>query len=139
MSQTDCECSELEVEYHLELLLPKLQKKIDDYHKKIGGSSVIIGKSFLSESRGPMLVKYQGRKYWKLVLESRSEFGGTSSTVYGFIRKVDGAVFKPAGWKKPETRTKTAIRGFITDEFPEDYFTIYGVIYVLDDAYPYGV
>jgi|TARA_R110000824_G_scaffold8122_6_gene36838 hypothetical protein len=109
--------------------------KIDDNHDALYSknyTSTVIGKSYLSETKPPLLVKKKGRTYWKLILESRSDFGGYSGTVYAFIRKSDGAVFRPSGWKKPETRTKMAIRGYITDEFAQDYFSAHGVIYDME-------
>lgn len=124
--------TELEIEHCLEMLMPKLQQKVDDYYgglDKRSPLSMIVGKSFLSEAKPPILTKKKGRVYWKLILESRGDFGGSSSTVYGFIRKSDGAIFRAADWKKPETRTKGAIRGFVTEESPEDYFTCHGVVY----------
>jgi len=127
-----CKYSELELEHHLEILLPKLQKKVDDNHDALylnNYTSTVIGKSFLSETKPPLLVKKRGRVYWKLILESRSDFGGYSGTVYGFVRRKDGAIFRAATWKQPETRTKSAIRGYITDEYAEDYFTSHGVVY----------
>lgn len=132
MLETNCKYSELELEHHLEILLLKLQKKVDDNHNALylnNHTSTVIGKSFLSEGKPPILVKKRGRIYWKLILESRSDFGGYSGTVYAFIRKSDGAIFRPATWKKPETRTKKPIRGYITDEFPEDCFAPHGVVY----------
>ena len=132
MPEIICKYSELELEHHLEILLPKLQKKVDDNHDALylnNYTSTVIGKSFLSETKPPLLVKKRGRVYWKLILESRSDFGGYSGTVYGFVRRKDGAIFRAATWKQPETRTKTAIRGYITDEYAEDYFTSHGVVY----------
>ena len=131
MSEIEISCSELEIEHCLEMLLPRLQKKVDARHDAMHKKYVVVGKSYLSESQPPLLVMKPGRKYWKLVLENRGDFGGSSSTVYGFIRKHDGAIFRPATWRKPETRTKTAIRGYITDEFSEDYFTAGGVVYAV--------
>ena len=133
--RVDIESSELEVEHCLEMLIPRLQKKVDDRHNLIcekSPSSTIVGKSFLTESRPPVLTKKKGRVYWKLALESRNDFGGHYSPVYGFIRKSDGAIFRPATWRKPETRTRNAIKGFVTEEFPEDYFTAFGVIYDME-------
>lgn len=134
MSQIELEdvTTELEVEHCLEMLLPKLQRKVNDRHNLVyerNPSSTIVGKSFLTETKPPILTKKKGRVYWKLILENRNDFGGHSSTVYGFVRKSDGAIFRPATWKKPETRTRNAIKGFVTEEFPEDYFTAFGVLY----------
>lgn len=123
------ETSELEVEHNIEMLLPKLQKMVDDYYGSFDTGPVIIGKNFLSESRPPILTKKKGRVYWKLILEHQNDFGGNSKGVYGFVRRSDGAILKAATWSKPETRTKGAIRGYITDEFAKDYFNAHGVIY----------
>ena len=64
-----------------------------------------------------------GRKYWRVWKD------GGQKSVYGFVRKEDGAIFKAATWKAPQTKTKTASRGSVTDEFPLDYVTAYGVKY----------
>jgi len=133
--ELDFEPTELEIEHCIEMLVPKLQRKVNDHYDAIykrGTHSAIVGKSYLSESKPPLLTKKKGRVYWKLILENRNDFGGSSSTVYGFVRRADGAVFRAADWKKPETRTKRAIRGYVTDEFPEDYFTAYGVVYDME-------
>jgi len=129
MSELNFEPSELEIEHCLEMLLPRLQQKVDEWYHRHCATPQVVGKSFLSEIKPPLLRKEKGRIYWKLILESRTEFGGNSSTVYGFIRREDGAIFRAATWRSPETRTQTAIRGYITDEYPEDYFTSTGVIY----------
>ena len=131
MSQISIEPSELEIEHALSELLPTLQIKINMRHNQFKAPPQIVGKSFLSESLPPKLLVEKGRVYHKLLVEDRSSFGGCSQTVYGFVRRKDGAIFRAATFKQPETRTKTAIRGFITDEFAEDYFTGYGVIYAL--------
>jgi hypothetical protein len=130
-SQFDIECSQLEIEHNLEMLMPKLQRKINDWHTTYLTPSQVVGKSFLSETKPPLLTMQPGRVYWKMTLENRNDFGGSSSSVYAFIRKKDGAIFKPATWRQPETRTQSAIRGHVTDEFAEDYFTAHGVIYAL--------
>ena len=118
---------------HSELdgLLPQIQAKVNINHNQIAKSHVIVGKTFLSESRPPVLAVQKGRVYYKLILENQNDFGGNSASVYGFIRRKDGAIFRAATWKQPETRTKTAIRGHITDEYCIDYFTAYGVTYAI--------
>tara|TARA_R110000824_G_scaffold165209_1_gene341767 strand:+ start:80 stop:400 length:321 start_codon:yes stop_codon:yes gene_type:complete len=73
---------------------------------------------------GPVVIGHDyGRKYWRIWKKDQ----GTS--VYGFVRKEDGAIFMPAGWKGPQTKTKTAIRGYVTDDYPLDYVGAYGVKY----------
>jgi hypothetical protein len=121
--------SELEVEHNVEMLLPKLQKMVDNHHNSFSSGPLIVGKNFLSESKPPIITKKKGRVYWKLILEYQNDYGGSSKGVYGFIRRSDGAILKAASWKNPETRTKGAVRGYVTDEFAQDYFNAHGVVY----------
>jgi len=129
MSQIDLAPSQLELEHRLQWLLPRLQEKIDEHYNRQGKAQIVLGKTFLSEADTPLLRMTKGRTYWKLIKESRSDFGGHSSTVYGFIRIHDGAILRAATWRQPETRTKGAIRGNIMDEYCEQFFTPWGVIY----------
>ena len=50
-----------------------------------------------------------GRKYWRIWKD------GGQKSVYGFVRKDDGAIFRAAGWKGPQTKTKSAICGYLHD------------------------
>ena len=131
MSQTKLSYSELEIKYILDGLVSQIQTKVDSNYEKYKAPKQIVGKSYLSELKPPILTIHNGRVYYKLILESTSDFGGNSATVYGFIRRKDGAIFRAATWKQPETRTKTAIRGHITDEYCIDYFTPHGVTYAI--------
>jgi hypothetical protein len=131
MSEIDTSHSELEIKHILDGLLPQIQTKVNLNYNKYRPPPQIIGKSFLSELNPPVLAVQKGRVYYKLILENQNDFGGNSATVYGFIRRKDGAIFRAATWKQPETRTKTAIRGHITDEYCIDYFTAYGVTYAI--------
>ena len=131
MSQPKPNYSELEIQHILGELLPQIQLKVDSNYKKYKAPKQIVGKSYLSESKPPVLTIQNGRVYYKLILQNTSDFGGNSATVYGFIRRKDGAILRAATWKKPETRTKTAIHGYITDEYCIDCFTPYGVIYAI--------
>jgi len=123
--------SELEIEHTLKELLPQIQAKVNVSHTRHARPHTIVGKTFLSESKPPVLAVQKGRVYYKLILENQNDFGGNSASVYGFIRRKDGAIFRAATWKQPETRTKSAIRGHITDEYCIDYFTAYGVTYAI--------
>ena len=131
MTPTTPAYSELEIGYILKELISKIQIKVNSNYEKYKSPVQIVGKSYLSELRPPVLTIQKGRIYYKLILESTSDFGGNSATVYGFIRRKDGAIFRAATWKQPETRTKTAIRGHITDEYCIDYFTPHGVTYAI--------
>jgi hypothetical protein len=129
MKELDWSPSELEIEHCVEMLVPELQKKIAEKYERYKSPRQIVGKHFLSETTVPLLKTKRGRVYWKLILEHQDSFGGVSQSVFGFIRRRDGAIFKAATWRKPETRTATAIRGYVTDEHAGDYFTQHGVIY----------
>jgi len=131
MSEINTSHSELEIKYILDGLLPQIQAKVNINYEQVARPQIIVGKTFLSESRPPVLAVQKGRVYYKLILENQNDFGGNSASVYGFIRRKDGAIFRAATWKQPETRTKTAIRGHITDEYCIDYFTAYGVTYAI--------
>ena len=52
----------------------------------------------------------EGSKYWKLVKYTPGKKYGTS--VYGFVRKADGAILRAASWKAPALNHA---RGFVTD------------------------
>jgi len=125
------EYSELEIEHTLNELLPQIQAKVNINYSQHASPQIVMGKTFLSESNPPVLTVQKGRVYYKLILENQNDFGGNSASVYGFIRRKDGAIFRAATWKQPETRTKSAIRGHITDEYCIDYFTAYGVTYAI--------
>lgn len=126
--------TELEIEFCMTNLLPELQTMVDNHYTTfMRPTQMVIGKTFLSSGKPPLLVIDKGRVYWKLVLENQNDHGGAgigySRTVYGFVRRKDGAIFKAATYRRPQTETKTAIRGYITDESPMEYFTPHGVIY----------
>jgi len=127
--QADKNYSELEIEHIMTGLLPEIQEKVDENYQKYYTKNQVVGKSYLAELKAPIVTMAKGRVYYKLVLESQNDWGGSSSTVYGFIRRKDGAIFRAATWRQPETRTKTAIRGYVTEEYAMDYFTPHGVIY----------
>lgn len=71
----------------------------------------------------------KGRVYWKIFVDTYDARSGQTSNIFGFVRQKDGAIFRAATYKAPETRTKTAIRGYVYDENPEEYFGKYGIIY----------
>ena len=89
---------------------------------------------YMSESF-PTLPRYiirvsEGSTYWKLIREvDESSSFSRDTSVHGFIRKSDGAIFKAASWKAPYTKGKSAIRGYVTDEFAKSTLTPHGIIY----------
>jgi len=73
----------------------------------------------------------KGRKYWKILIDEidRDDHRFTSTRVFGFVRRQDGAIFRAASFKAPETRTKSAVRGYVWEETAGNTFTWTGVSY----------
>ena len=73
----------------------------------------------------------KGRKYWKILIDEtdRDDRYFTSTRIFGFVRRQDGAILRAANMKAPETRTKNPIRGYIWDEDAGNTFTWTGINY----------
>ena len=80
----------------------------------------------------------KGRVYWKIFIDEQempTGFGDAryaysgKTRIFGFVRRKDGAIFRAATYKQPETRTKTAIRGYVFDDSPSEYFNDHGIVY----------
>ena len=71
----------------------------------------------------------KGRVYWKIMIESHDEWGGSRERIFGFVRREDGAIFRAADMKAPETRTKNPIRGYIWEEDAGNTFSWTGINY----------
>jgi hypothetical protein len=73
----------------------------------------------------------EGRVYWKLMRASNPGLHGLSNSrsVHAFVRKKDGAIFRPASCKAPYTKGKSAIRGYVTDDWASSVLTPHGVAY----------
>ena len=106
-----------EINWHFERFVGLIQKMQDDK-----------GRLSVRDERNQVRVE-KGRVYWKIFIDNYDEWSGQKSQIFGFVRQRDGAIFRPATYKAPETRTKTAIRGYVYDENPEEYFGKYGIIY----------
>ena len=107
-----------EIDWHFERFIGLIQKMQDD-------------ESQLSiQAEGwPHVRVEKGRVYWKIFVDTYDNWSGQVSQIFGFVRRKDGAIFRAATLKAPETRTKSAIRGYVYDDHPEEYFTKYGIIY----------
>jgi|TARA_B110000438_G_scaffold285610_1_gene315893 hypothetical protein len=79
----------------------------------------------------PEIAVHPGRTYWKVVKQDPVEHGGgRQCSVYGFVRKSDGAIFKAATYKAPYTKGNSAIRGYVNDGANGlKSVTPYGVVY----------
>lgn len=66
----------------------------------------------------------EGKKYWKIILKSKK---GTGRSVYAFVDKVSGALYKPASWNAPSLKH---IRGNINDPSGLEACHEYSVVYL---------
>jgi len=117
MSEIDLGPSELEIEHAFEMLVPKLQNLLTEHFNKNYQNLTV-----------PRLEVQKGRKYWKLISSDKSSFGNSRS-VYGFVRREDGAILRAATWSAPELRVKNPVRGYVTDEDCLQWFGPAGVRY----------
>ena len=102
-----------------------LQKHLDDFVSEITALVEDHSKKCFPMLETPVVGVDAGRKYWRIWKTT-----GSSKSVYGFVRKDDGAILRAATWKAPQTKTKSAVRGYITDPNPLDYCGPYSVNYV---------
>lgn len=94
----------------LDALMVAVNAKLADYN----------GKNF-PNLPCPIVSADPGFRYVKLVRED------SSKSVYGFVDKVDGAIYMAAGWKKPALN---GARGNINDaDFGFSACGPYGVVY----------
>ena len=75
------------------------------------------------------IIVKKGRKYWKIMVDAHDEWSGHRSTIFGFVRREDGAILRAANLKTPETRTKNPIRGYIWEEDAGSTFSWTGINY----------
>jgi hypothetical protein len=107
-----------EIEYAFETFVENVQQMVNEHFAKNYTNLV-----------PPEIAVHPGRIYWKVVKEDMQEYG-VSCSVYGFVRKSDGAIFKAATYKAPYTRGGSAIRGYVNDGANGmDSVTPYGIIY----------
>ena len=101
-----------------------LQNQLDDFVTEIETLVHNHYKNRFPNLELPKIGVDNGRKYWRIW-----KADGSSKSVFGFVRKDDGAILKAATWKAPQTKTKTAVRGYLTDEDRINTCTAYGVVY----------
>jgi len=111
------ERSREEIDYAFETFVAGLQTMLDNHYAE---------DEYL---KAPEVVVNGGSKYWKVIRRDKnSDHGGAS--VFGFVRKEDGAILKAANWSAPFVKGPSAVRGYVTD--PNNGLssvTIYGVVY----------
>lgn len=116
------EYSEEEISLAFEHFIESAQKIVDNY----------LQTNFPTLPRQRVFAK-EGSVYWKLLREDVIEGGETrfvrGDYIHAFVRKRDGAIFMPASRKAPQTKGKSAIRAYVTDEWAASVLTPHGVCY----------
>ena len=111
--------SQIEIEYAFETFVEKIQHMVNEHFAKN-----------YANLTAPTIAVYPGRTYWKIVKEDAPDQFGQQASVYGFVRKSDGAIFKAATWKAPYTKGQSAIRGYVNDSSNGmNAATPYGIVY----------
>jgi hypothetical protein len=109
-----------EIEYALEIFVENVQQMLNEHFA--------TNYAMLTP---PEIGVHPGRTYWKIVKQDAIEQGGgRQCSVFGFVRKSDGAIFKAATWKAPYVKGGSAIRGYVNDNANGmNSVTPYGVVY----------
>ena len=106
--------SKEEIEYAFETFVEGVQQLVNEHYSDT---------QYLT---APKIVIRGGSKYWKVVTDQ----DGNGYSVFGFVRKEDGAILKPASWRAPFVKGPSAVRGYVTDSLNGmGSVTPYGVVY----------
>jgi hypothetical protein len=108
------EYSDTEIEFHFEAFVEGIKERVAAHYAK----------DFPTLTPDVITVQ-PGRSYWKIV-KGRD---GYSMSVYGFVRKADGAILKAATWKAPYTRGNNYVRGYVMEDDALAKTTPYGIVY----------
>ena len=101
-----------EIEWHFKRFVEKAQERLDKHIEEAGGP---VGREATIEIS-------KGRVYWKLIYADRWPTDSyTHRSVWGFVRRKDGAIFASASWRTPQMRTKNPIKGYIWEDEHEFY------------------
>ena len=100
-----------EVEFHLDGFLEQCNEMLKEhYDSKFDGSLA-----------APDIKVYPGGKYYKI---SKKEKRSSSESVWFFVSKDDGNIWKAASWKAP---AKNFPRGNILEDVAKDVISVYGL------------
>jgi len=107
--------TDLEIEFHFEAFIEGIKEKVAAH----------FANDF--PTLKPCYIEVQpGSTYWKIV-KVDGHNGGQS--VFGFVRKADGAILKAAGWKAPYVRGNNYVRGYVMEDDAIAKATPYGIVY----------
>jgi hypothetical protein len=98
-----------EVEFHLEGFIKECEEILKEhYEAKFPTLSV------------PCIKVYPGGKYYKVAKKDQSH----NESVWFFVSKEDGNIWKPASWKAP---ARNFARGNILEDKANDVIGVYGI------------
>lgn len=80
-----------------------------EFNEKLATFMDGIKDLMIRAGRGCHLSYKEGQRYVKIIT---STDGIVGRSVYGFVDKTDGAIYRPASWRSPSTKH---IRGYIYD------------------------
>ena len=104
-----------EIEYAFETFVEGIQNKLNEHYAQ-----------HLSNLTPPTVSVRGGSKYWKIV----TNYYPSGYSAFGFVRKEDGAILKPASWRAPFVKGPSAVRGYVTDSLNGmGSVTPYGIVY----------
>ena len=110
--------SKEEIDYAFETFVEGIQNKLNEHYAQ-----------HLKNLTPPSVIVRGGSKYWKVVTGALNGDGYCYS-VFGFVRKEDGAILKPASWRAPFVKGPSAVRGYVTDSTNGmGSVTPYGIVY----------
>jgi hypothetical protein len=113
--------SQEEINFGFEKFVENVKNLIFEDHKRVWGEN-------FKPEEAPEVTVSRGRVYWKVITQDRGRYGAGQRSVYGFVRKADGAVLRAAGWAAPALNQA---RGFVTDEdFGASASTPHGIRYL---------
>jgi len=100
-----------EVEFHLGNFVENCQAMLDEHYNHPRWQNL----------EAPEVRVKEGGKYYKI---SKKEHRSSSESVWFFVSKEDGLIWKPASWKAP---AKNFPRGNILEDKVKDVIGIYGI------------
>jgi len=113
--------SQEEINFGFEKFVEHVQNIILEDYKSLWSKDFDLEKT-------PLVTVSRGRVYWKIIVQPRARYSSGQRTVYGFVRKADGAILRAAGWSAPALNKA---RGFVTDpDFGASCATSFGIRYL---------
>ena len=97
-----------EVEFHLEGFINECEEMLKEHYSKKFNSLNL-----------PEIKVYPGSKYYKVA----KQINNYQQSVWFFVGKEDGLIWKPASWKSP---AKNFPRGNILEDKAKDVIGVYG-------------